>query len=86
MGDFNELRNGPCDKLLLNFGYIELSSHIKKPTWFSNKEDNQNIDRIYCKKSIVSSIHYECKLGHRYDSDHSQVICSISPKPGILIS
>ncbi len=80
MGDFNELRNGPCDKMLLKLGYTELSSNISDPTWFSAEEDNQNIDRIYCKKSLLRFINYECRLGERYYSDHTQVICSISPK------
>ncbi len=52
MGDFNEVRNGPCDQMLSHNGYIELSNNIKEATWFSI-EENQNIDRIYCKKSLL---------------------------------
>ncbi len=77
MGDFNEVRNGPCDQMLSHNGYIELSNNIKEATWFSI-EENQNIDRIYCKKSLLKFINFECRLGDRYNSDHAQVLCSIS--------
>ncbi len=81
MGDFNELRNGPCDTLLSQLGYIELSASITDPTWFAADTDDpptdQNIDRVYCHKSLLRHMDYQCRLSERYGSDHAQVICSI---------
>ena len=77
-GDFNELRGGPCDQWLRMQRYVELTQAITDPTWYSQTEASQNIDRIYCRTDLLPHVAYASAIGHTFGSDHARVICRIT--------